>query len=167
RPPDEILPACNYQPSVLHPHYQAAAGGILRDWQGRPVSIFAANLGRCSIMQAELRAAEIGLMIAWDKGCKKAHLQIDSLAAVTAILGNQEEEDSRHSRTLDNINELRRRNWDVTISHIFREGNRVADLLAHHGHTLDFGFHIDFVYPPEIDMERSCRDLFSPNYSVE
>ncbi|CAN1152137.1 hypothetical protein LINPERPRIM_LOCUS28749 [Linum perenne] len=74
-------------------------------------------------------------MIAWDRGYKKVHLQIDSLAAVTAILGNQEE-DSRHGRTLDNINDLRRRNWDVTISHIFREGNRGDDLLAHHRHTL-------------------------------
>ncbi|CAN1156254.1 hypothetical protein LINPERPRIM_LOCUS20096 [Linum perenne] len=62
-------------------------------------------------------------------GYKKVHLQLDSLAAVTAILGNQEE-DSRHSRTLNAINELRSRDWEVTISHIFREGIRVADLLA-------------------------------------
>ncbi|CAN1166285.1 Putative ribonuclease H protein At1g65750 [Linum perenne] len=81
-------------------------------------------------------------MITWDRGYKKVHLQIDSLTAVTTILGNQEEE-SRYSRTLDNINELRRRNWDVTISHIFREGNRVADLLADYEHMLNFGFHVN------------------------
>ncbi|CAN1162412.1 Putative ribonuclease H protein At1g65750, partial [Linum perenne] len=78
----------NTDGSVLHPHSQAAAGGILRNWQGRPVSTFAANLGRCSIMCAELRASEIGLMIAWDRGYEKVHLQIDSLAAVTTILEN-------------------------------------------------------------------------------
>ncbi|CAN1179556.1 hypothetical protein LINPERPRIM_LOCUS36606 [Linum perenne] len=89
-------------------------------------------------------------MIAWDRGYKKVHLQIDSLAAVTTILENREE-DSRHGRRLDNINELRRRNWEVTISHIFREGNRVANMLAHHDHTLDFGFHVNCIYPPEID----------------
>ncbi|CAN1131396.1 Putative ribonuclease H protein At1g65750 [Linum perenne] len=110
---------------------------------GRPVSTFASNLGHCSIMRAELRAAEIGLMIAWDMGYKKAHFQFDSLAAVTVILGNQEE-DSRHGQTLDTINE-------VTISHIFREGNKVTDLLAHHGHTLDFGFHVKCTYPHEVD----------------
>ncbi|CAN1243301.1 Putative ribonuclease H protein At1g65750, partial [Linum perenne] len=109
----------NTDGSVLQPHSQAAAGGILRTFLGRPVSTFAANLGSCSIMRAELRAAEIGLMIAWDRGYKKVHLQLDSLAAVTAILGNQEE-DSRHNRTLDAINELRSRDWEVTISHIFR-----------------------------------------------
>ncbi|CAN1145156.1 Putative ribonuclease H protein At1g65750 [Linum perenne] len=89
-------------------------------------------------------------MIAWDREYKKVHLQLDSLASVTTILGNKEE-DSRHGRTLDTINELRSRNWEVTISHIFREGNRVADLLAHHEHTLDFGFHVNCIYPHEID----------------
>ncbi|CAN1825871.1 Putative ribonuclease H protein At1g65750, partial [Linum perenne] len=43
------------------------------------------------------------------------------------------------------------RNWEVTISHIFREGNRVADLLAHHGHSLDFGIHFNCIYPHEVD----------------
>ncbi|CAN1154382.1 hypothetical protein LINPERHAP2_LOCUS19983 [Linum perenne] len=69
-------------------------------------------------------------------GFMKAYLQLNSMAAVTAILGDQEE-DSRHGQMLESIYELRSRNWEVTISHTFREGNRVADLLAHHGHTLD------------------------------
>ncbi|CAN1851599.1 Putative ribonuclease H protein At1g65750 [Linum perenne] len=43
------------------------------------------------------------------------------------------------------------RDWEVTISHTFREGNRVADLLAHHGHSLDLGFHVDCLYPHEVD----------------
>ncbi|CAN1188488.1 Putative ribonuclease H protein At1g65750 [Linum perenne] len=140
----------NTDGSVIHPHSQAAAGGILRTFLGRPVSSFAANLRRCSIMRAELRAAEIGLMIAWDMGFKKVHLQLDSMAAITAILGDQEE-DSRHGRTLETISELRSRDWEVTISHTYREGNRVADLLAHHGHTLDYGFHVNCTYPHEVD----------------
>ncbi|CAN1269113.1 Putative ribonuclease H protein At1g65750, partial [Linum perenne] len=140
----------NTDGSVLHPDSRAAAGGILRDYLGRPLCSFAANLGRCSIMRAKLRAAEFGLMIAWDRGFRKIHLQVDSLPAVTTILGNQEEE-SRHSRTLDSVREPLSREWDVTISHTFREGNRVADLLAHHSHTFDFGFYIDCNYPHEVD----------------
>ncbi|CAN1168920.1 Putative ribonuclease H protein At1g65750 [Linum perenne] len=54
----------NTDGSVIQPHSHAAGGGIIRTHQGRPVSSFAANFGRCSIMRAELRAAEIGLMIA-------------------------------------------------------------------------------------------------------
>ncbi|CAN1766290.1 hypothetical protein LINPERHAP1_LOCUS9897 [Linum perenne] len=56
-----------------------------------------------------------------------------------------------HGRTLGNINELRCRNWDVTISHTYREGNRVTDLLAHHGYILDFGFHVNCNYPLVVD----------------
>ncbi|CAN1782188.1 hypothetical protein LINPERHAP1_LOCUS15704 [Linum perenne] len=41
-------------------------------------------------------------------GFMKVHLQLDSLAAISAILGGQGE-DSRHDRTLDTINELRSR----------------------------------------------------------
>ncbi|CAN1165563.1 Putative ribonuclease H protein At1g65750 [Linum perenne] len=107
------------------------AGGILHNYLEHSVSTFATNPGRCSIMKAELRAVEIELMIAWDGSFKKVHLQLDSLVAVTAILGNQEE-DSKYGRTIDTINELRSRNSEVTISHIFCEGNRVVDLLAHH-----------------------------------
>ncbi|CAN1801834.1 hypothetical protein LINPERHAP1_LOCUS23125 [Linum perenne] len=66
-------------------------------------------------MRAELRAAEYGLMIAWDMGFRKVHLQLDSMAAVTVILGDQED-NSRHGRTLESILELRNRNWEVTIS---------------------------------------------------
>ncbi|CAN1265831.1 Putative ribonuclease H protein At1g65750, partial [Linum perenne] len=73
----------NTNDSVLQSHSRVVAGGILRTFPGHPVNTFAANLGRCSIMRAELRAAEIGLMIAWDMGYKKVHLQLDSLAAVT------------------------------------------------------------------------------------
>ncbi|CAN1273739.1 Putative ribonuclease H protein At1g65750 [Linum perenne] len=140
----------NTDGSVLLPHSYAAAGGILRDHRGRPICTFAANLDSCSIMRAELRAAEFGLMIAWDRGFKKIHLQLDSTAAIGAILGDPVV-DSRHGRTLDSINELRSRDWEVTISHTFREGNTVADLLAHHGHTLSFGLSVDCVYPHEVD----------------
>ncbi|CAN1162876.1 Putative ribonuclease H protein At1g65750 [Linum perenne] len=118
-------------------------------------------------MRAELRAAEIGLMIAWDRGYRKVHLQVDSLVAVTAILGDQEE-DSRHGRTLASISELRSRDWEVSISHTFREGNKVADMLAHHGHTFDFGFHVDCNYPHEVDLAiwhdhvRTCFPRFIP-----
>ncbi|CAN1833707.1 Putative ribonuclease H protein At1g65750 [Linum perenne] len=140
----------NTDGSVLSPHSQAAAGGILRNHIGQPIHTFGANLGLCSIMRAELRAAQFGLMIAWDRGFRRIHLQLDSQAAISAIWGGGDE-DSRHSRTLISINELLCRDWDVTISHTYREGNTVADLLAHHGHSLDFGLHIDCMYPHVVD----------------
>ncbi|CAN1761780.1 hypothetical protein LINPERHAP1_LOCUS8047 [Linum perenne] len=53
----------NTHGSVLQPHSCVTVGGILRSFLGRPVSTFAANLGRCFIMRAEF-----GLKIAWDMG---------------------------------------------------------------------------------------------------
>ncbi|CAN1194217.1 hypothetical protein LINPERHAP2_LOCUS42440 [Linum perenne] len=80
----------------------------------------------------------------------KIHLQLDSVVAVVAILG-ESDLDARHGQTLQSIEELRHKNWEVPISHIYREGNRVVDLLANHGHCLNFGFHVNCVYPPKVD----------------
>ncbi|CAN1162405.1 Putative ribonuclease H protein At1g65750 [Linum perenne] len=63
QPPENFI-TINTNGSVLQPHSHAAAGGILRDWQGRKLVVFAANLGTCSIMRAELRTVDIGLKIA-------------------------------------------------------------------------------------------------------
>ncbi|CAN1269226.1 Putative ribonuclease H protein At1g65750 [Linum perenne] len=82
-------------------------------------------------MRAELRAADIGLMIAWDLGFRRVHLQLDSISAVHAICSDIDE-DSRH---------------------IYREANKVADLLAHHGHCLDFGISVNNIVPSCIDRE--------------
>ncbi|CAN1178843.1 hypothetical protein LINPERPRIM_LOCUS36957 [Linum perenne] len=100
-------------------------------------------------MRTELQAAEMAFRIAWNLGLRKVQLQMESLAAVDAING-ETAENLRHERTLHNIEELRRRNWETSVSHIFREGNAVADLLAHHGHFLDFGIRTDCIYPIEV-----------------
>ncbi|CAN1189479.1 AT-hook motif nuclear-localized protein 5, partial [Linum perenne] len=46
---------------------RAAAGGLVRDCEGRLVVSYAANLGSCSIMRAELRGIIDGMRLAWDK----------------------------------------------------------------------------------------------------
>ncbi|CAN1126747.1 Putative ribonuclease H protein At1g65750 [Linum perenne] len=141
----------NTDGSVLHPHSHAAVGGILRDYRGRPICTFAANLGCCSIMRAELPTVEFGLMISWYRGVKKVHPQLDSTTVVAGILGDHVV-DSRHGRTLEAINQFRSRDWEVIISHTFREGNTIVDLLAHHEHSLDFGLFVDCLYPHKVDQ---------------
>ncbi|CAI0378812.1 unnamed protein product [Linum tenue] len=49
------------------------------------------------------------------------------------------------------------RDWDVVISHVYREGNRAADYLASLGHCLPFGTHHVDVCSPEL-----CRWLELP-----
>ncbi|CAN1840857.1 Putative ribonuclease H protein At1g65750, partial [Linum perenne] len=150
KPAPEGFVTINTDRSYLPQNGNAAAGGILRDWMGRPLAVFAANLGACSITRAELRAADIGLRIAWDLGYRRAHLQLDSMVAVGAI-SNQQTNVTRHSQTIKNIHELLERDWDVTTYHVYREGNKVADRFALLGHSLNFGTFINCLYPPDID----------------
>ncbi|CAN1331974.1 hypothetical protein LINPERPRIM_LOCUS35547 [Linum perenne] len=68
-------------------------------------------------------------------------VQLDSIAAIAAIRGNPDS-DGRHGRIIHKIRKLCSRQWTVTLTHAYREGNRVADLLAHLGHSLAFGSHL-------------------------
>ncbi|CAN0906062.1 Putative ribonuclease H protein At1g65750 [Linum grandiflorum] len=133
----------NTDGSVIQPNSDAAAGGIFRDSQGKVLHTFAANLGRCTITRAELRGAIFGLRLAWDHGFRKVILQLDSRCAISGLLGDPPD-DFRHLSCILAAKQLLDRDWDVRITHTFREGNRVADALAHYGHSLPFGCRCDF-----------------------
>ncbi|CAN1162504.1 Putative ribonuclease H protein At1g65750 [Linum perenne] len=51
----------NSDGSVLIGQSKAAAGGLLRDEDGRCIEAFACNLGKCSITRAEIRGALEGI----------------------------------------------------------------------------------------------------------
>ncbi|CAN0917828.1 Putative ribonuclease H protein At1g65750, partial [Linum grandiflorum] len=116
-------------------------GGVLRDSQGRVLCAFTANFSPCSITRAELRAALYGLSLAWEKGYRKVHLQMDSSYALPFLLGDPPY-DARHKSCILETRQLLARDWEVLTSHIYREGNTVADLLAHYGHSFGFCFHV-------------------------
>ncbi|CAN1125267.1 Putative ribonuclease H protein At1g65750 [Linum perenne] len=110
----------NSDGSVLNGQSKAAAGGLLRDEDGRCVEAFACNLGKCSITRAEIRGALEGIWLAWTRGFRKVQVQIDSEAAVAILLDS--------SQTIDH-------------RHVYREANKAADYLANLGHSLDRGCH--------------------------
>ncbi|CAN1796452.1 Putative ribonuclease H protein At1g65750 [Linum perenne] len=105
-------------------------------------------------MRAELKAAAIGLELAWNMGARKVHLQVNSQAVVCAI-NTRQQYDYRHSQTILHIHQLLTRNWMVEVSHVYRERNRVADLLVHHSHSLCLGSHFNFVCSPDFEREIS------------
>ncbi|CAL1384527.1 unnamed protein product [Linum trigynum] len=129
----------------------AAAGGLLRDHLGRCSKAFVCNLGTCSITCAELKAAAVGLKIAWDEGHKKVELNIDSETAI-AIIKNSVDDDHRHGLLAATINKLLSLEWEVKITHVFREMNSAADYLANVGHCYSFGTHSFDVY--EVGLRR-------------
>ncbi|CAN0917508.1 hypothetical protein LINGRAHAP2_LOCUS30338 [Linum grandiflorum] len=60
-----------------------------------------------------------------------------------AFLSGDPPDNARHSSCIGEACQLLAWEWEVSTSHIYREGNStVADLFAHHGHSIGFGFHV-------------------------
>ncbi|CAN1848388.1 Putative ribonuclease H protein At1g65750 [Linum perenne] len=112
--PDEWI-TINTNRSVIQPQGYATGGGIIRNSHGAKLAAFAANFGRCSIMRAELRAATLGLSLAWDMGFRQVNIQLDSIAAIAAIRGNPDP-DGRHGHIIHKIRELYSRQWTVNLT---------------------------------------------------
>ncbi|CAN1182065.1 Putative ribonuclease H protein At1g65750 [Linum perenne] len=139
-PAPALWTTLNADGSLKKQNNSAAAGGVIRDESGRILAAFATNLGVCSITRAELFSAVKCLELAWDKGCCKVMLQLDSKCAVQ-ILSKPADLDHQHASLVARFNELKQRVWDINIQHIFREANFLADYLANSGHLLPFGTH--------------------------
>ncbi|CAN0920023.1 Putative ribonuclease H protein At1g65750, partial [Linum grandiflorum] len=81
----------------------------------------------------------------WATACKgfgilNVQLQLDSTTAISTIT-SKDSSDLRHRACIEKAREFLSRDWLLSVIHTFREGNRAANLLAHHGHSLRFGFH--------------------------
>ncbi|CAN1254624.1 Putative ribonuclease H protein At1g65750 [Linum perenne] len=141
RPAGEGWFSLNSDGSLYTTNNAAAAGGVIRDGNGRFIKAFAANLGICSIMRAELRGIVEGMKLAWDLGIRKLMIQTDSKAAadMLSVPGNST---SRHASLLQQFSELLSREWCVSVHHIFREANFAADYLANLGQSLPLGVHV-------------------------
>ncbi|KAL8492587.1 hypothetical protein ACS0TY_023974 [Phlomoides rotata] len=107
-----------------------ASGGVFQDSMGFVIGAFAQKWGNGLSFEAELRAAMSGLTIAISRGWHQIHLESDSMYVVSAFT-------EPHSLI---IPWWLRAEWDwvqeriqpiqLRVSHIFREGNSVADFLA-------------------------------------
>ncbi|CAN1766599.1 Putative ribonuclease H protein At1g65750 [Linum perenne] len=130
----------NSDGSVIGRGRGAASGGCIRDGEGGILDAFACNLGRCSITRAELTGAVIGLERAWDIGARKVEIQMDSLCAISILEGGFNLE-HQHAGQVLRFRQLRERDWTIRLTHIYREGNHLADYLANKGHSLAYGTH--------------------------
>ncbi|CAN1162572.1 Putative ribonuclease H protein At1g65750 [Linum perenne] len=80
------------------------------------------------------------MKIAWDRGVRRLCIQTDSQAAVS-LLSSNEGRMHRHASLVEQFIELCRREWVVSIRHVYREANRAADFLANRGHVFPYGVH--------------------------
>ncbi|KAL2471459.1 Uncharacterized protein Adt_39595 [Abeliophyllum distichum] len=108
----------------------ASGGGIIRDSSGQCIRAFFSFYGDCTILEAELRAILDGIILAQRLGLSVLWVESDSTLAIHCITKGGGPWNIQ--ATLRHIRHLLALDRD-TITHIFREGNQVADLLASEG----------------------------------
>ncbi|KAL6580791.1 hypothetical protein OROMI_006714 [Orobanche minor] len=109
----------------------AAVGGIIMDHVGKPLIMFSEFLGVRTNNFAELYAIWRGLEFCIDNHFDKVWVEVDSKIALSLI----EHSTTTHWQLQSIISKIHdfRGSIEIRFSHIFREGNAVADWLANHG----------------------------------
>ncbi|CAN1841742.1 Putative ribonuclease H protein At1g65750 [Linum perenne] len=141
RPGDEGWATLNTDGSRISNSGATSIGGLIRDERGQLVRAFCANIGNCSITRVELKAIVEGLKIAWSLGIRKVAIQTDSRAAVS-ILQKGVGERHQHAALVAEFHELSLREWELSLSHVYREANCAADYLANFGHSFSVGMYL-------------------------
>ncbi|CAN1788156.1 Putative ribonuclease H protein At1g65750 [Linum perenne] len=81
-----------------------------------------------------------GLQRAWENGFRKVDARIDSQAILSLIRANNLDE-HQHGVDVAALRKLLEGDWEVTITHTYREGNSAADYLADLRHQFPLGVH--------------------------
>jgi len=119
----------------------ASAGGVLRNSAGEWCGGFAVHIGRCSAPLAELWGVYYGLYMAWAKQLTHLELEVDSEVVVSFLKAGIGE-----THPLSFLVRLCQgfllKDWQVRISHVYREANSLADGLANHAFSLSLGLHV-------------------------
>ncbi|CAN0855056.1 Putative ribonuclease H protein At1g65750, partial [Linum grandiflorum] len=125
----------SFIPSSRH----AAVVGAVRDWKGRLLGAYTANLGSCFITHVELREAVESLRMTWQLDYQRMALHMDSIGD-SSILQANEEPSHQHPSLMLQFHNLFHQNCIVTISHVFR-GNFLTDCLVRRGFSIPFRVH--------------------------
>ncbi|KAL0329004.1 UNVERIFIED_CONTAM: hypothetical protein Sradi_4887100 [Sesamum radiatum] len=106
----------------------AGAGGIIRDDRGHTVVAFQEFLGIATNTYAEISAVAKGLEIAHNRGLNDIWVEMDSKVGIALI----KEKYTGHWKVQHLLAKIRYlcSLMTVSFSHIFREGNTVADFFA-------------------------------------
>ena len=122
---------CNTDGSAMGSPGDAKGAGVFRNHLGHVLCCFVTNLGRAFAFEAELIAAMTGVELACQQGWYRLWLETDS-TYVEGLLCSRStivpwSLRNRWLRVLDLLSTL-----EFKVSHIYREGNGVADTLSNH-----------------------------------
>ncbi|KAL8477241.1 hypothetical protein ACS0TY_029509 [Phlomoides rotata] len=127
-PPVGVL-KINIDGSVVGSPGHLTGGGIFRDHFGMLRGCFAVSHGCSYAFEAELATAFCAIELAYDKGWSNIWLESDSTYVVHILKSSSPEIPWRLLARWYQVRWLRP-NLHMVVSHIFREGNAVADRLS-------------------------------------
>ena len=141
----------------------SACGGLFRNANSEFLGAFAINIGLSSALLAELIGAMVAIEVAYHKGWHSIWLETDSMLVFQAFKSSKIIPWSLKNRWDNCLHLLSSMNFFVT--HIYREGNKCADILANVG--LSIASYSWFSQaPPEINLDFVKNKLGFPNFRV-
>jgi ribonuclease HI len=142
----------------------ASCGGVFRDHNAEFLLAFAEPLGIASSYIAELNGAIKVIEIAFDNQWNNLWLETDSMLVVNAFK-NQDNCVAWPLRNRWKNALTKTRQMNFLVSHVYREGNKVADLVANFG--LNAAFSTSWLLAPS--FIRDCllhNKLGLPNFRL-
>ncbi|KAK9288313.1 hypothetical protein L1049_016764 [Liquidambar formosana] len=107
----------------------AASGGVFRNYRGFMKGFFGLCLGIQTAFFAELKSVILAVSFAWEKGWHSLWIESDSSAVISSL------QNYTFKPPWPLLNEWRNclsliKKMNVIFSHIYREGNSIADKIA-------------------------------------
>ncbi|CAN6200740.1 unnamed protein product [Urochloa humidicola] len=124
----------NFDGSSKHASRRASIGGVYRDHEGAFVLGYAERIGTATSSVAELAALRRGLELAVANGWRSVWIEGDAMTVVDVVRSRARVRAHEDRRLCGEIEELLPMIDDMTVSHVRREGNRVAHGFAKLGH---------------------------------
>ncbi|OMO56897.1 reverse transcriptase [Corchorus capsularis] len=146
-PPDALVVKLNTDGASCGNPGIAGAGGLIRNAAGAWLVGFAAHLGVCSNIVAELQALRLGLCLAWDEGFREIECEVDAKVVLDLI----KEADTAFNplgALIADIRDLLSRDWSCSCHHTLREGNFSVDRLSKLGCSIDDDY-VVYRSPPQ------------------
>jgi len=111
----------------------AGAGAIITTPDGEKVDTVSEYLGRATNNVAEYEAVRMGIETALAHGARVVELRLDSELVARQLMGRYKVRDPKLQDEYLQVSALIARLEDITITHVPREQNAEADLLAKRG----------------------------------
>jgi ribonuclease HI len=127
---------CNIDGASIGNPGPSSCGGIFRDHEANFIYAFADPLGISTSFVAEMCGAMRAIEMAFQKNWMHLWLESDS-SLVVAAFNNPEKPVAWQLRNRWRNVMFMFRQMNCVVTHIYREGNQVADSLANHGLTIN------------------------------